>query len=118
MTPDVDVVVIGAGFGGIYGIHRLREAGFVVRAFEAGSDVGGVWFWNRYPGARCDVPSLSYQYSFSPELDRDWNWSERFATQPEIQRYARFVAERLDFLPALTFDTRVTAAAWDEELTG
>ncbi len=116
--PDTDCVVIGAGFGGIYAIHRLREAGFTVRAFEAGSDVGGVWFWNRYPGARCDVPSLSYQYSFSAELDRDWNWSERFAPQPEIQRYARFVAERLDVLPAITFDTRVTAAAWDEELTG
>ncbi|WP_029433071.1 NAD(P)/FAD-dependent oxidoreductase [Blastococcus sp. URHD0036] len=118
MSTDVDVVVIGAGFGGIYAIHRLREAGFAVRAFEAGSDVGGVWFWNRYPGARCDVPSLSYQYSFSPELDRDWNWSERFATQPEIQRYARFVAERLDVVGAITFDTRVTAAAWDEGLTG
>ncbi|SEP19643.1 flavin-containing monooxygenase [Trujillonella endophytica] len=117
-TPDVDCLVIGAGFGGIYAVHKLREAGFGVRAFEAGSDVGGVWFWNRYPGARCDVPSLAYQYSFSEELDRDWTWSERFATQPEIQRYARFVAERLDVLPHITFDTRVTAAAWDEELTG
>ena len=82
-----DAVVVGAGFAGLYSLYRLRAAGFSVRVFEAGDGVGGTWYWNRYPGARCDVESIEYSYSFSPELEAEWEWSERFATQPEILRY-------------------------------
>ncbi|MCW2597996.1 MAG: steroid monooxygenase, partial [Jatrophihabitans sp.] len=84
--PDYDVVVIGAGFGGMYAIHRLRQAGHSVYCFEAGDGVGGTWYWNRYPGARCDVESIQYSFSFDPDLEQDWDWSERYATQPEILR--------------------------------
>ena len=94
---DVDVVVVGAGFAGMYAIHRLRSQGLSLRCFEAGSDVGGTWYWNRYPGARCDVESLDYSYSFSPELDAEWKWSERFATQPEILRYIHHVVDVYHF---------------------
>src|SRR2546421_631388 len=82
-----DAVIVGAGFAGLYMLHRLRGLGFSARVFEAGSGPGGTWYWNRYPGARCDVESLDYQYSFSDELQREWNWTERYATQPEILRY-------------------------------
>ncbi|MBY8856823.1 NAD(P)/FAD-dependent oxidoreductase [Nocardia sp. CA2R105] len=115
-TPtDVDVVVIGAGFGGLYALHALREKGFSVQAFEAGTDVGGTWFWNRYPGARCDVESLAYQYSFSQELVDEWTWTERYATQPEILAYANWVADRLDLRRDILFDTRVDSATYDED---
>lgn len=116
-TPEhgVDVVVIGAGFAGLYAIHSLREQGFSLKAFESGSSVGGTWFWNRYPGARCDVESLAYQYHFSQELVDEWTWSERYATQPEILDYADWVADRLDVRAAITFNTRVTRAEFDEE---
>jgi cyclohexanone monooxygenase len=113
---SVDAVVVGAGFAGLYMVHRLRAQGLSLRAFEAGPDVGGTWFWNRYPGARCDVESLEYAYSFLPELETEWRWSERFATQPEILRYINHVADRLDLRSAFTFETRVTAAQWREEL--
>ncbi len=91
---QIDAVIVGAGFAGLYMLHRLKQLGLEARVFEAGSGVGGTWFWNRYPGARCDVPSLEYSYQFSDELQREWNWSERYATQPEILRYLNHVADR------------------------
>ncbi len=114
-NTDIDVVVIGAGFGGLYALHALREKGFTAIAFETGSSVGGTWFWNRYPGARCDVESLAYQYSFSQELVEEWTWSERYSTQPEILRYAEFVADRLDLRRDIVFQTRVEQAIYHEE---
>ncbi|MFV0526211.1 MAG: flavin-containing monooxygenase [Acidimicrobiales bacterium] len=113
--PTVDVVVVGAGFAGMYLIHRLRQAGRSVLAFEAGSDVGGTWYWNRYPGARCDVPSMEYSYSFDPDLEQEWEWTELMAAQPEILSYARHVADRFDLRRDIEFSTRVTAAHFDEE---
>ena len=114
-TPSsVDAVIVGAGFGGMYMLHRLRQQGLTCRVFEAGTGVGGTWYWNRYPGARCDVESMQYSYSFSQELEQEWQWSELFASQPEILRYANHVADRLDLKRDITFETRVTAAEYDE----
>ncbi|WP_333691815.1 flavin-containing monooxygenase [Chloroflexus sp.] len=111
-----DAVVVGAGFSGLYMLHRLRTMGFTVRVFEAGSDVGGTWYWNRYPGARCDSESIFYMFSdhVSEELLQEWNWSERFAAQPEILRYLQFVTDRLDLRRDIRFNTRVTGAMFDE----
>lgn len=114
-TPELDAVVIGAGFAGMYALHSLREQGFTVRAFESGQGVGGTWYWNRYPGARCDVESLEYQYRFCPELGQEWTWTERYATQPEILAYAEWVADRLDLRPLISFNEAVTAAKFDED---
>ncbi|MBG9390454.1 flavin-containing monooxygenase [Caenimonas aquaedulcis] len=114
MTRRVDAVVVGAGFGGIYMLHKLLEAGMSVAGFEAGADVGGTWFWNRYPGARCDVESLEYSYSFSSKLQQAWRWPERYSSQPEILRYAAHVADELAVRPHIAFSTRVTAAVYDE----
>jgi cyclohexanone monooxygenase len=111
----VDVVVVGAGFAGMYMLHRLRQQGLSVQVIEAASDVGGTWWWNRYPGARCDIESMDYSYSFSPELEQEWTWSERYATQPEILDYANHVADRFDLRRDIRFATRVTAATWDTE---
>ncbi|NBR67605.1 MAG: steroid monooxygenase [Actinobacteria bacterium] len=111
---DVDVVVAGAGFSGLYLVHRLREAGFSFRVLESGGDVGGTWYWNRYPGARCDIPTTDYTYSWDPELDREWTWSEKYATQPEILSYAQHVAKKHDMYPHITFNTRVKDAQWDD----
>ena len=110
----LDALIVGAGFAGLYALHRLRGAGLRARVIEAGDGVGGVWHWNRYPGARCDVESMQYSYSFSPELDQDWHWSERFAPQPEILDYANHVADRFDLRRDITFNTRVVAATFDE----
>jgi len=110
----LDVVVIGAGFGGLYAAYRFREMGLKILGIEAGSDVGGVWYWNRYPGARVDLPSIDYSYSFSPEIEQEWTWSEYFAAQPELLEYFRFVADRLDLRKHFRFNTRVTTAVWDE----
>ena len=110
---EVDVVVVGAGFAGLYMLHRLRQLGLTTRVLEAADDVGGTWYWNRYPGARCDIPTTDYTYSFDPELEKAWTWSEKYATQPEILRYARFVAERYDLRRDIEFRTRVAAARWD-----
>lgn len=110
---DLDVVVVGAGFAGIYAVHAFRSAGLTVRAFEAGSGIGGTWFWNCYPGARCDVESKDYSYSFSPELEQEWSWSERYPAQPEVLRYLNHVADRFGLWPDIQLDTRVTAASWD-----
>jgi cation diffusion facilitator CzcD-associated flavoprotein CzcO/acetyl esterase/lipase len=113
-APDVDAVVVGAGFSGLYLLHRLRSLGLRVRVFEAADDVGGTWYWNRYPGARCDIPTTDYTYGFDPQLEGSWTWSEKYATQPEILRYLRHVADRLGLRPDITFSTGVTAAAWDD----
>ncbi|MDM0029416.1 flavin-containing monooxygenase [Variovorax saccharolyticus] len=114
-TATVDVVVVGAGFSGLYLLHKLRQLGFSTRVLEAAGDVGGTWYWNRYPGARCDIPTTDYTYSFDPDLEKAWTWSEKYATQPEILRYAQFVAERYDLRRDIDFDTRVVAARWDDE---
>lgn len=111
---EYDAVVVGAGFAGLYMLHKLRSLGFSCRVIEAGADVGGTWYWNRYPGARCDVESFSYSYSFSEEIEQAWTWSHRYAMQPEILAYANFVADRLDLRRDISFGTRVTAAAYDE----
>jgi cyclohexanone monooxygenase len=107
-------VIVGAGFAGLYLLHRLRGLGIPAICLEAADDVGGTWYWNRYPGARCDVESMQYSYSFSEELQQEWRWSERFAAQPEILAYARHVAERYDLRRDIRFETRVTDAAWDD----
>src|SRR5262245_15489391 len=114
MTTDFDAVIVGAGFAGMYMLHRLRKAGFGCRVIEAGKGVGGTWYWNRYPGARCDVESVQYSYQFSKELEQEWNWTERYATQPEILRYANHVADRFDLRRDIAFETRVTGATFDE----
>jgi cyclohexanone monooxygenase len=110
-----DVVVVGAGFAGMYMLHRLRGLGFSVRVYEQGSGVGGTWYWNRYPGARCDVESMQYSYSFSDELQQEWDWSERYASQPEILKYANHVADKYNLRSDIQFGTRVDRAAFDED---
>ncbi|GAB4217286.1 MAG: NAD(P)/FAD-dependent oxidoreductase [Roseiflexaceae bacterium] len=108
-----DAVVIGAGFSGLYTLYRLRSLGLSVRVYEAGDGVGGTWYWNRYPGARCDVPSFQYSFSFSPELDQEWEWSALYPTQPEVLRYLNHVADRFDLRRDIELSTRVTAAHYD-----
>jgi cyclohexanone monooxygenase len=110
----VEALVVGAGFAGMYMLHRLRGLGLAAHVVEAADDVGGTWYWNRYPGARCDVESMQYSYSFDDELQQSWSWSERFAGQPEILSYARHVAERLELRRDISFETRVTSARFDE----
>ena len=111
---EIDAVIVGAGFAGMYMLHRARKEGFSARVFEAGGGVGGTWYWNRYPGARCDVESMEYSYQFSEELQQDWQWTERYSGQPEILRYANHVADRFDLRKDIQFDTRVVAATFDE----
>ncbi|GEO91413.1 flavin-containing monooxygenase [Kocuria flava] len=110
----LDVVVVGAGFSGLYLLHRLRGAGMSVAVIEKGDGVGGTWYWNRYPGARCDVESPYYSYSFSPELEQEWEWTERYPTQPEILRYLNHVADRFDLRPHIALDTEVVSAVYDD----
>ncbi len=113
-TTDVlDVVVVGAGFAGLYLLKRLRDHGFRAQGLEAGDDVGGTWYWNRYPGARCDVESLDYSYTWDPELAKEWTWSEKYAPQPEILRYLQFVAEKHDLRRDISFNTRADKAVWN-----
>ena len=106
-VEDVDVVVVGAGFAGMYLLVRLRAAGMTAVAVEAGDGVGGTWYWNRYPGARCDVESLQYSYQFDGDLQQEWSWSERFSAQPEILEYANHVADRHDLRRDIRFNWRV-----------
>jgi len=113
--PDVDVVVVGAGIAGLYLLHRLRGLGFSTKVFESADGVGGTWYWNRYPGARCDILSIDYSYSFDPELETEWQWSERYATQPEILRYLRHVTDKHDLRRDIEFSTKIEIAAWDDE---
>ncbi|MBC3191756.1 NAD(P)/FAD-dependent oxidoreductase [Pseudonocardia sp. C8] len=114
-SGSYDAVVVGAGFGGMYMLHRLRQQGLSVRVFEAGGGVGGTWYWNRYPGARCDVESVDYQYSFSEELLRDWTWSERYPAQQELLAYLNHVADRFDLRRDIQLNTRVTGARFDDD---
>ena len=114
-NPSVDAVVVGTGFAGMYMLLKLREAGFRTVVFEAGDGVGGTWYWNRYPGARCDVESMEYSYSFSNALQQEWEWTERYAGQPEILRYANHVADRFDLRRDIRFSTRVVKAHFDED---
>ena len=117
MPAELDTVVVGAGFGGMYTLHRLRELGLSTVVFEQAPDVGGTWYWNAYPGARCDIESLSYNYSFDPALKQEYQakWPERYSRQPAILDYARHVADRYDLRRDIRFETRVTRAAWDEQ---
>ena len=112
---QLDVAIVGGGLAGLYAIHRLRGMGLKVRAYEAGSGVGGTWFWNRYPGARCDVESLEYSYSFSDELQQEWKWPERYGTQPEILRYINHVADRFDLRRDVQLNTRIVSALFDSQ---
>ncbi len=115
-TRQVDVVVVGAGLAGLYALHRLRnKMGLTVQVFEAGTGVGGTWFWNRYPGARCDVESMEYSYAFDDALQQEWHWPERYGTQPEILKYINHVADRFDLRRDIRFETRVTAMTFDPE---
>jgi cation diffusion facilitator CzcD-associated flavoprotein CzcO len=115
-SPELtDLVVVGAGFTGIYMTAKARELGLSVVAFERGSGVGGTWYWNRYPGLRCDVESIDYSYSFSPELQQEWTWTEKFPSQPEILRYLEWAADRLDVMRDFRLDTEVVAATWNDE---
>lgn len=113
-VSHLDAVIVGAGFAGLYMLYRLRQLGLSVRVYEAGSGVGGTWFWNRYPGARCDIQSMDYSYSFSDELQQEWKWSERYATQPEILRYLDHVADRFELRRDIQLRTRVNAAVFNE----
>ena len=113
-STNVDVIVVGAGFGGLYALHKFREQGLTVRVFEAAPEVGGTWYFNRYPGARCDVESLDYSYSFSDELQQEWTWTEKYASQAEILEYLKWVADKLNLRPHITFNTRVISAHLDE----
>src|SRR6202011_3361093 len=112
---DYDAIIIGAGMSGMYQLYRLRELGMRVRVFEAGTGVGGTWYWNRYPGARFDSESYSYGYSFSKQLLEEWDWSEHFAGQPETLRYLDLVADKFDLRRDIQFRSRVAAAIYEEE---
>ena len=114
-STDVDVVIVGAGFAGMYELVRMRRAGFSAVVLETADDVGGTWYWNRYPGARCDILTVDYSYSWDPELQDEWTWSERYATQPEILRYAQFVADKHDLRRDIRFNTRVESAEWNDD---
>jgi cyclohexanone monooxygenase len=111
---EFDAVIVGAGFSGLYALYRLRQLGLSVRVYEAGEGIGGTWYWNRYPGARCDIESLDYSYSFCDELQQEWHWTERYAAQPEILRYVEHVADRFDLRRDVQLATRITAAHFDE----
>jgi cation diffusion facilitator CzcD-associated flavoprotein CzcO len=117
-SEQPDVLVVGAGFAGMYAIYRFRELGLKIKVLEAGSDVGGTWYWNRYPGARCDVPSLEYSFGFSPELEQEWHWPEVFSAQPDILNYANHIADTFDLRRDIQFDTRVASVRYldDENL--
>ncbi len=113
-TASHDVFIVGAGFAGMYLLHRMRGLGFSARVYDKAAGVGGTWYWNRYPGARCDIRSLDYSYSFDPELEQEWEWTEKFATQPEILKYANHVADRYNLRTDMQFNTAITSAIWDD----
>ena len=112
---EFDVIIVGAGFAGMYMLHRLRKEGRTARVYETGYTVGGTWYWNRYPGARCDAESLAYSFSFDEELEQEWEWTERYSTQPEILEYAEHVADRFDMRRDIRFERRVDSAHYDED---
>src|SRR5215472_13233103 len=111
---ELDVLVVGAGFAGLYALHRLRRLGLSVKSYEAAAGVGGTWYWNRYPGARCDIESLEYSYQFSEPLQQEWEWTERYASQPEILAYLNHVADRFDLRRDIELATRIEAAHFDD----
>ena len=113
-AQSYDAVIVGAGFSGLYMLHRLRQLGVSARVYEAGTSVGGTWYWNRYPGARVDIESQEYSYSFSPELDAEWKWTERYSAQPELLAYLNHVADRFDLRGDIQLETRVIAQVYDE----
>ena len=113
-APSLDAIIVGAGFSGLYMLYRLRQNGFRARILEAASGVGGTWYWNRYPGARCDIESMQYSFQFDEALQQEWVWTERYASQPEILSYIEHVAERYDLKRDIRFNTRVVAATFDE----
>eukprot|EP01034_Spumella_vulgaris_P008377 gene8377-10659_t len=113
-SADFDAIIIGAGMSGLFQLHRLRELGMKVRVFEAGTGVGGTWYWNRYPGARFDSQAEVYQYWFSDELIKEWEWSERFPAQPETEKYLNHVADKFEIRKDFQFETKVEAAKWDD----
>ena len=112
-APGLDVIVVGGGLGGLYSLYQMRRLGLTAHAFEAGSGLGGTWYWNRYPGCRCDIESLEYSYSFSPELEQEWHWPDRYGTQPQILEYIEHVADRFDLRKDVTLNTRVVSAHFD-----
>ena len=114
ISADADAIIIGAGISGMYQLIRLRELGMKLKVFEAGSDLGGTWYWNRYPGARFDSESWSYGYSFSQELLQEWEWTEHFSAQPDTLRYLDFVANKFDLRKHITFNSRIKAAHFDD----
>jgi len=116
VDAEVELVIVGAGFAGIYTAIHVERAGLAFKGIEAAAGVGGTWYWNRYPGARCDVESIDYSFSFDPELETEWRWSERYATQPEILKYLQYVAKRYDVNKHFTFNEKVTAAHWDPQV--
>src|SRR5690625_1883492 len=111
---NVDAVVVGAGLAGLYMLYRLRNRGLDVQGLEAAPEVGGTWYWNAYPGARCDVESMDYSYSFSPELEQEWNWTEKYAGQPEILEYINYVADKFHLRTNIQFNTTVKDALYDD----
>jgi len=113
-TTSYDAVIVGAGFAGMYMLHKMRGMGMTARVYDAAKGVGGTWYWNRYPGARCDVMSHDYSFSFDKELEQEWEWSEKYSTQPEILRYANHVADRYELWPDMQFETRIDSAVFDE----
>jgi cation diffusion facilitator CzcD-associated flavoprotein CzcO len=115
---EFDAIVVGAGMSGLYQLYRLRELGLSVRVLEAGTGVGGTWYWNRYPGARFDSESYSYAYSFSQALLDEWDWSEHFAGQPETLRYLNYVADKFDLRRDIRFGSRVASAYYQDETRG
>src|SRR5690606_38049739 len=114
MSTHYDAIIIGAGISGLYQLYRLRELGLSVRVYETGTGVGGTWYWNKYPGCRFDSESYTYGYSWSDEVLQEWNWSERFAPQPETERYLNYVADKFDLRKDIQFNSRVTKATYDE----
>ena len=114
-SENFDAVIVGAGFAGMYMLHKCRALGLSVRVFEVGEGVGGTWYWNRYPGARCDVESVQYSYQFDSELEQEWTWSEKYSTQPEILKYANHVADRFDLFSDIQFKTRVLSAEYSKK---
>ena len=114
---EFDAIIVGAGFAGMYMLYRLQKLGLSVQVLEAADGVGGTWYWNRYPGARCDTESMFYSYQFSNELQQEWEWTERYPRQPEILKYANHVADRFDLRRDILFGTRVISAKWDENVS-
>ena len=112
---NLDALIVGAGFSGLYMLHKLKSMNMDVLSIEEASDVGGTWYWNSYPGAQCDVESMEYSYSFSEELQQEWKWSNRFSAQPEILKYANYVSQKFDLRSNIVFNTRVTSAQYNAE---